>query len=195
MRVSGSVGADEFSSVSGIPWMFNWILALDDIENFCSVHGSNRDRRWKSVLTQQLQIKFALRDYTTKICQMLNNPTDSLIRICTQINDVQLQFVGLNGEYAVVTMGLYRHTCLLQHTFTHFTILTLCFVYFCLLETANNLVEVYINAQGTPSTRCPSSCHHQSRENIPWHQIRGNCSHESSLMVNSAKKHSPGLRR
>lgn len=195
MRVSASVGADEFSSVSGIPWIFNWILALDDIENFCSVHGSNRDRRWKSVLTQQLEIKFALRDYTTKICQMLNNSTDSLIRICTQINDVQLQFVGLNGEYAVVTMGLYRHTCLLQHTFTHFTILTLCFVYFCLLETANNLVEVYINAQGTPSTRCPSSCHHQSRENIPWHQIRGNCSHESSLMVNSAKKHSPGLRR
>lgn len=94
MRVSGSVGADEFSSVSGSPWMFNWILALDDIENFCSVHGSNRDRRWKSVLTQQLKIKFALREYTTKICQMLNNPTDSLIRICTQINDVQLQFVG-----------------------------------------------------------------------------------------------------
>lgn len=105
MRVSASMGADEFSSVSGIPWMFNWILALDDIENFCSVHGSNRDRRWKSVLTQQLQIKFALRDYTTKICQMLNNSTDSLIRICTQINDVQLQFVGLNGEYAVVTMA------------------------------------------------------------------------------------------
>ncbi|XP_055297441.1 cholecystokinin receptor type A-like [Sitodiplosis mosellana] len=62
-------------------------------------------------------------------------------------------------------------------------------------QSSNNLVEVYINSHGTPSTRCPSSCHHQSRENIPWHQLRGNCSHESSLMIGSAKKHSPGLRR
>lgn len=61
--------------------------------------------------------------------------------------------------------------------------------------TANNLVEVYLNAHGTPSTRCPSSCHHQSRENIAWHQLRSNCSQDSSQVTGSAKKQSPGLRR
>lgn len=103
--------------------MFNWILALDDIENFCSVHGNNRDRRWKSVLTQQLKIKFALRDYTTKICQMLNNPTDSLIRICTQINDVTVTICVLKWRICGGHHGLIQaHVPITAYiyTFYHF---------------------------------------------------------------------------
>lgn len=69
------------------------------------------------------------------------------------------------------------------------------FAHFFVLYSANNLVEVYINSHGTPSTRCPSSCHHQSRENISWHQLRSNYSHDSTMASGSAKKHSPGLRR
>lgn len=61
-------------------------------------------------------------------------------------------------------------------------------------RSANNLMEVYLNSHGTASTRCPSSCHHQSRENIGWHQLRSTLS-ESSQITGSARKPSPGLRR
>ncbi|KAJ6635969.1 Cholecystokinin receptor, partial [Pseudolycoriella hygida] len=40
-------------------------------------------------------------------------------------------------------------------------------------QSSNNLVEVYLNAHGTASTRCPSACHHQSRDNmLAWHQLK-----------------------
>lgn len=89
---------------------------------------------------------------------------------------------------------------------------------------ANNLVEVYLNAHGTASTRCPSTCQHQSsKENgSTWHQLRATTptaqpqnnghshhlnnhhySQESShgaattttIIGGSAKAQSPGLRR
>lgn len=72
-----------------------------------------------------------------------------------------------------------------------FTIFIFCVSMFCL---ANNLMEVYLNSHGTASTRCPSTCHHPSRENIGWHQLRSTLS-ESSQITGSAKKPSPGLRR
>ncbi|XP_037049844.1 cholecystokinin receptor type A-like [Bradysia coprophila] len=65
-------------------------------------------------------------------------------------------------------------------------------------QSSNNLVEVYLNAHGTASTRCPSSsCHHQTRDNVlVWHQLKSNYSQDSqTTTIGSAKKYSPGLRR
>lgn len=97
------------------------------------------------------------------------------------------------------------------------------FLFHNFLYIANNLVEVYLNAHGTASTRCPSTCQHQSsKENgSTWHQLHattptalpqnnGHSHHlnnhhylqESShgattttIIGGSAKAQSPGLRR
>lgn len=97
------------------------------------------------------------------------------------------------------------------------------FLFHIIFFIANNLVEVYINAHGTASTRCPSStCQHQSsKENgSTWHQLRattptaipqsnGHSHHlnnhhlqesshgatTSTIIGGSAKTQSPGLRR
>ncbi|XP_055709054.1 cholecystokinin receptor type A-like isoform X1 [Phlebotomus papatasi] len=66
-------------------------------------------------------------------------------------------------------------------------------------QSTNNLVEVYIDAQGTPASRCPSSCRYQSsRDSVSWTQLRNHWSQESTrsrMAVGSVRKYAPGLRR
>lgn len=70
---------------------------------------------------------------------------------------------------------------------------------------ANNLVEVYLNAHGTPNSRCPSSCsnHQQSvrdHQQVPWTQLRNQTFSECrstrcECCGSAVKNKSPGLRR
>ncbi|GAB0099441.1 uncharacterized protein DMENIID0001_152990 [Sergentomyia squamirostris] len=68
-------------------------------------------------------------------------------------------------------------------------------------QSTNNLVEVYIDSQGTPATRFPSNCRRQAgngRDSVSWTQLRNHWSQESTcsrVAIGSVRKYAPGLRR